>query len=66
MAVPTIPLILNGLNRSLFCPPMSIFVGPNGARYTDKYSDQTASWVIAASILIFFMKTGFLFVEVRL
>jgi Amt family ammonium transporter len=31
--------------------------------YYDKYSDASAGWVMTASILIFFMKAGFLFVE---
>jgi hypothetical protein len=31
--------------------------------YYDKYTDASAGWVMVASILIFFMKAGFLFME---
>eukprot|EP00117_Sycon_ciliatum_P041986 scpid40849/ scgid30611/ Putative ammonium transporter sll0537 len=62
--LPEVFLVPNGFNKTQFCPEFSIFKGPDGIRYSDKYSDASATWVISASILIFFMKTGFLFVEV--
>ena len=64
MDYPPIDVITNGLNRTLFCPRVTVFEGPSGNRYSDRYSDASATWVVAASILIFFMKTGFLFIEV--
>ena len=57
-------LIQSGRDIDAFCPRAAIFISPNGDRYADKYSDASAAWVMAASILIFFMKAGFLFVEV--
>jgi Amt family ammonium transporter len=35
-----------------------------GVTYSDRYDDASATWVVLCAILMFFMKAGFLYVEV--